>query len=82
MQTLSASGGERSAAAEALQAAAGPQPHRAAPSSLPFSLRQEKQLAAPAREVPSGSLFLPRHRGGHPGGVPEDGPDHVLPVDV
>lgn len=47
-----------------------------------FCFRQEKQLAAPAGEVPSGSLFLPRHHGGHPSRVPEDGPDHVLPVDV
>lgn len=78
MQTLSASGGERPAEAETLQ---GPEPP-APPRLALFCFRQEKQLAAPAGEVPSGSLFLPRHHGGHPGGVPEDGPDHVLPVDV
>ncbi|XP_054612407.1 uncharacterized protein LOC129169742 isoform X1 [Dunckerocampus dactyliophorus] len=44
--------------------------------------RQEKELAPAARQVPGGSVFLPGHHGGHSGGVPEDGEDHVLPVDV
>lgn len=78
MQTLSASGGERSTEAGALQ---GPGPPASQRPALPC-FRQEEQLAAPAGEVPSGSLFLPRHHSGHPSGVPEDSPDHVLSVDV
>lgn len=78
MQTLSASGGERPAEAGTLQP---PAPAASLHPAL-FCFRQEKQLATPAGEVPSGSLFLPRHHGGHPSGVPEDGPDHVLSVDV
>lgn len=78
MQTLSASGGERSAETPARQGPGAPASQQPA---LPC-FRQEEQLAAPAREVRGGPLFLPRHHGGHPSGVPEDGPDHVLSVDV
>lgn len=77
MQTLSASGGERRAGG----GLRGGRPSASGPLAL-FCFRQEKQLAAPAGEFPGGSLFLPRHHGGHPRGVPEDGPDHVLSVDV
>ncbi|XP_061655654.1 uncharacterized protein LOC133490086 isoform X1 [Phyllopteryx taeniolatus] len=44
--------------------------------------RQEKQLAPAPGEVPGGPVLLSRRHGGHSRGVPEDGQDHVLPVDV
>lgn len=92
MQTLSASGGEPPVVSgnQSLRGGVGgcgvPIGQLQSASLIlpppPSAFRQEKQLAPPAGEVPSESLFLPRHHGGHPSGVPEDGPDHVLPVDV